>query len=567
MKYTFTISFLLFTTLGIAQNQYRYAAPIFKDYNIYENIIYAESTPYLLEGQNQKKLYALDFYEPANDLAIERPVILLFPDGDFIVGNKEQDEVVNWCKTLTAYGYTCACVNYRQGYDASRSDGINQAIFRGVQDARAAIRYLLENKRTFRINPDRIYVGGSRSGGAIALHTAFLDVDELNQFAATANCLDCNGNPFEHDVKIAGVVNIDGAIFNRNIIHNNKEIPILNLHINGQEPIYKTLNNRINSDFSTNYEFNFSPKFLHQYLDSLQFKSSYEQLPESNTSANFADNQPNEITSIANFLTSNIQFQSPTPIGKTTACINSISTFAAPFEKNCTYKWMVENGTIVTQNDHEVEVKWNSKVGTGKIAVIKTDPSGATGTPSNPLIIDILPQPLADFEIEYLSDNTIKVKDKSLDANLLSIDFGYEGVMYQGQPQTNMVFTYEENGTYFLTQTVESSCGIATQSVPVDISTPLLYQNSNFKKALNTVPALVLKGNDMTIAVNALKNIEELIITVKNTNDETLSESNYTLNGNDEELPILTANLEQGVYFIEFSTGKNILAAKKIRVK
>lgn len=565
MKYTFTITFLLLTTFGIAQNQYRYAAPIFTDYNIYENIIYAESIPYLTEGQSQKQLYALDFYEPANDFAVERPVILLFPDGDFIIGNKEQDEIVNWCKTLTAYGYTCACVNYRQGYDASRSDGINQAIFRGVQDARAAIRYLLENQRTFRINPDRVYVGGSRSGGAIALHTAFLDTDELNQFTANANCLDCNGNPFEHNVKIAGVVNIDGAIFNRNII-NNKNIPILNLHINGQEPIYRSLGTKVSADLSANYESTFSPKYLHQYLDSLDFQSSYEQLSKS-TSMGFAEEETAEISSITNFLTASISFESPTPIGKTSVCVNSTSTFSVPFEKNCTYDWMIENGTIIFKNENTAEIKWDAKVGTGKVAVIKTDASGATGAPSNELVIDIIPQPFADFEIEYLSDNTVKIKDKSLDANLLSIDFGYEGMMYQGQPQTNASFTYEENGTYFLTQTVENSCGIATQSVPVDISTSLLYQNANFEKVLNAVPTLIQKGEDLTIAVKPLKNIQQLTMTVKDTKDEILSELIYTLDGSDEELPLFTSTLDEGTYFIEFSTNGNILAAKRIRVK
>lgn len=565
MKYTFTITFLLLITFGFAQTPHRYAAPIFKDYNIYENIIYAESTPYLLEGESKKQLYALDFYEPANDFAIKRPVILLFPDGDFIIGSKEQDEIVNWCKTLTSYGYTCACVNYRQGYDASRRDGVNQAIFRGVQDARAAIRYLLENQQTFRINSDKIYVGGSRSGGAIALHTAFLDSDELNQFTTNANCLDCNGNPFEHDVKIAGVVNIDGTIYNRNIVTNNKNIPILNLHIDGQQPLEKSLGSNVAADLMSSSGSDYSPMHLHQYLDSLDFKTNYQQLSQ-NASMGFADEEPTEVTSIANFLQSDIAFESPIPTGKTSACVNSTATFSVPFEKNCIYEWIIKNGKIIHQNKNTVEIKWDSKVGQGKVAVSKTDASGAKGLLSPALIVEITPQPFADFEIEYLSDNTIKIKDKSLDANLLSIDFGYEGMMYQSKPQTNASFTYEENGTYFLTQTVENGCGIATQSVPVDISTSLLYQSANFQKALNSVPSLVQKGVDISIDVNELKNIEQFTITLKDTKDETLSELVYTLDG-DEALPIFTANLNQGIYFAEFSTDGNILATKRIRIK
>ncbi|MFK7949061.1 MAG: hypothetical protein AB8G11_15830 [Saprospiraceae bacterium] len=566
MRFTFTITFLLLTTFGFAQTQHRYAAPIFKDYNIYENIIYAESTPYLLEGQSKKQLYALDFYEPANDFAVKRPVILLFPDGDFIIGNKKQDEIVNQCKMLTSYGYTCACVNYRQGYDASQNDGINQAIFRGVQDARAAIRYLLENQQTFRINSDKIYVGGSRSGAAIALHTAFLDSDELKQFTTNANCLDCNGNPFEHDVNIAGVVNIDGTIYNRNIIANNKNIPILNLHINGQQPLERSLGGNASADLTPFHTTNSSLIYLHQYLDSLHFKTNYQQLSK-NSSMGFADEEPTEITSIANFLQSDITFKSPTPRGKSSVCVNSTSTFDVSFEKNCTYNWIIENGQIINQDNNTIEVKWNANVGKGKVIVEKTDASGATGLLSSALIVEITPQPFADFEIQYLSDNTIKIKDKSLDANLLSIDFGYEGMMYQGKPQTNASFTYEENGTYFLTQTVENGCGIATQSVPVDISTSLLYQSANFQKALNTVPSLVQKGVDASISVKELKNIEQFMISLKDTKDEILSELVYTLDGNDNELPIFTSSLNQGIYFVEFSTNGNILATKRVRVK
>jgi acetyl esterase/lipase len=179
MKYTITLFFLQLLTYSYGQNDIRYISKIFNDYNLYQNITYEEAIPYNIEGIKAIKSYKLDFYEPFGDDVSSRPLVLLFPDGNFIAGNKEQDEIVNWCRTLTTYGYTCACVNYRQGYDNTiPKDGINQATFRAVQDGRAAIRFFIEHQDAFRINTDKIFLGGYKTGAEVALQTAFIDKEE-----------------------------------------------------------------------------------------------------------------------------------------------------------------------------------------------------------------------------------------------------------------------------------------------------------------------------------------------------------------------------------------------------
>lgn len=563
MKYIFTLAFLLVTALGIAQNQIRYATPIFKDYNLYENIVYAESIPYTSSGQKTKKLYTFDFYEPANDNVSERPIILLFSDGEK-KSTDEQDEIIDLCKALTSYGYTCACVSYRQGYNKKQPNGINQAILRGVQDARAAIRYLIEHQKTFRINPKKIYIGGNRSGGTIALYTAFLDLNEITQVVPNARCLDCVGNPYMHQVKVAGVINIDGVIYNRNLINNN-DISILNLNIKNDEVLESNLENN-SANLSASSRFNSSPNNLHLYLDSLKFQTRFQQLLKTNSTV-FSEIINEETITIAAFLNTGITFRSPLPEGKTIACVNATSVYKIPYEKNCTYDWIIENGKIVSKYRSTVEVKWNANAKKGKVSVIKTDASGAKGQPSESLIVEITPQPFADLELEYLSDNTIKIKDKSLDANLLSIDFGFEGMMYQGKPQTNAYFTYHENGTFFITQNVENACGIASQSIPVEVSSSMLYRNSNIQKVLNTFPFLIEVGKDTTIDVSQIMDINELMVTIKNTNDEILAVSVYRLDTNDKQIPLSTSSLKPGIYFIEFSSNENILASKRIRIK
>ena len=566
MKYTFIIIFLLLTAIGTAQNISRYTNPVFDDYNIYVNIIYAESPPLPQEKQGQKRLYSLDFYEPADDYADKRPVILFFPDGDFVFGSKEQAEISNWCKTLTKFGFTCACISHRQGYDASRRDGVYQAIYRGVQDARAAARYLIENQQSFNINPDKIFLGGKRSGATIALYTAFLEDDELMRFAGSNNCLDCSGNPYKHDFKIAGIINFDGSVFNENIINRNSDISILNVHIEGEQTLDNRLNNQANTNFETDRKYSFSSEKLHQHFESLNIESSYVFIASNDTISQTAKFN-NEIAAITGFLAKNLSFSSPLPIGKTVACSNSSSNFSVPLEDNCSYEWKVQNGTISFQDKNTIEVRWNAKVRQGAVSVIKTDATGAKGNESEALIVDVIPQPLVDSDIKYLSDNTIQITDKSMDASLLSVDYGYQGNMFQGQPQATASFTYDENGTYFLIQTVENRCGIATQSVPIDISTPLLYQNSNFKTILKSLPNVVQKGSDITVDIQPLKNIKELSVALINSNDEVLSQTSFNLNDNPASLTLPTSTLSAGTYFLQFSSNKVTLAAKKIKIK
>lgn len=575
MKQIFTVAFLLIATFCLSQDNIRYATPIFKDYNIYENIIYSEAIPYNMEGKEVSQVYTLDFYEPTNDAVVNRPLVLLFPDGDFIVGNKEQDDIVNWCKELTTYGYTCACVNYRQGYDASTTDGINRAMYRGVQDGRAAIRYLIEYQRTFKINPNKIYVGGYKSGAVIALHTAFMDKEEERPSSTYAyntgrdlDCLDCSGNPFEHSINVAGVLNVDGAIYNPQIMTNNTDVTVFNLHIETPklEINGNRLGHRIGADVIDGFPSKYNSNFLHHYLDSLNFQSSYQQLARDTGTVGFVNTNTNIKTkAVVGFLNNDLKFKTIQPEGKSKVCEHSSSTVSVPFEKNCKYEWFVENGTIELESLNTLSIKWNKGSGVGAVSVVKTDATGVRGLLSDVFKVAITPQPIADFEISYLSDNIIKLKDKSLYANLFAVDFGFEGEMYQGKPNTNASFTYLDNGTYFLTQTVENICGFATQSIPVEVSMSSLYNKKNVAFTLNELPSLIEKGLDVHLDRSKLEDIKNLTIQIKGETDETLVEAKYTYEQKD--LIINTSVLEKGTYFIEIFSEQNILMTKKVRVQ
>jgi hypothetical protein len=85
-------------------------------------------------------------------------------------------------------GYVVASINYRMGVSflSDLDDSFSQAVLRGVQDLRGAIRWfrknVAEDGNTYGIDPEMIFTFGSSAGGFMALHHAFMDQDELPSF-------------------------------------------------------------------------------------------------------------------------------------------------------------------------------------------------------------------------------------------------------------------------------------------------------------------------------------------------------------------------------------------------
>lgn len=565
MKYTFTLIFSsLLIICSYAQNNPRYISKVFKDYNFYQNITYAESIPYNTEGKKIKIPYKLDFYEPFGDNADLRPLVILFPDGDFIIGNKEQEEMVKWCRELTTYGYTCACVNYRQGYDNTiPKEGLNQATFRAIQDGRAAIRFFIEHQEAFRINANKIFLGGYKTGAELALQTAFMDREIA--YSSDLGCLDCSGNTFNHDFSIAGVININGVLNDKTIISKKNDVAVLNIRINNSSSkILQTADLLDNVELSKNIE------YFHQYLVGLNLKSHFESYEQETASIEgFANviNQ-NSIKGVVNFLGNDLILQTNMPLGDIEVCENTVETYYYPEDKESRYEWIVENGTVEAQKNNTINVRWNKGRGVGKIKSVKTNlKTGVQYKISEPLTIQITSAPIADFEMEYLSGNTIKFKDNSFGANLFSLDYDFEGQMYQGNPNTNVLFSYNKDGHYNLVQTVENICGFATQTIPVEISVPLKFKSTKIENVLEKMPSLINQGDNIKLEVSILSNWNTFNVIIRDDYNKLMKKNDYTIKSMSKELLIETTNLNAGIYFIEFFADEILVMTKKIRIK
>ncbi|MCX7696936.1 MAG: alpha/beta hydrolase fold domain-containing protein, partial [Bacteroidales bacterium] len=182
----------------------------------------------------------MDIYYPRIPLKYKLPVLFLFHGGAFVIGDKQdrlQKELANY---FAARGYVVVSVNYRLGYVAIPGlySNLERAMYKAVQDARAAMRWMAKHANKYGIDPHMFFLAGNSAGGFISLMTAFMKEDEV--FPSTRGstfllqpdlgCLDCSGNDFKVNYSIRGVVNLWGGLLDLNLIDRDEKIPLLLIH-------------------------------------------------------------------------------------------------------------------------------------------------------------------------------------------------------------------------------------------------------------------------------------------------------------------------------------------------
>jgi acetyl esterase/lipase len=153
------------------------------------NILYRKAASDFAPGDSIRRNLALDFYCPSFglDTMVKRPLIILVHGGSFYQGSKSSN--IDVCQTFAQHGYAVASIDYR--LDTSFQCKINTntllpqeffvALYRSVQDTRFAIRYLKQSyiSNLGRIDTNRIFLTGISAGAITALHTAYLDDNEI----------------------------------------------------------------------------------------------------------------------------------------------------------------------------------------------------------------------------------------------------------------------------------------------------------------------------------------------------------------------------------------------------
>ncbi|MBO6515296.1 MAG: carboxylesterase family protein [Bacteroidia bacterium] len=188
--YIFGALFLLLPITTSAQN---FTDPVYQ-IKTESNLTYGSATDF---AGNVRTL-VMDISYPTNDTAptCGRPLMVMVHGGAFMAGNQNSASVGSLRTDFAKRGYTTASVTYRLGlFQTNRNvhcnassfgiewDCLNmtdssewyRAYYRGVQDVRGAIRYLVKNAAKYNIDPQNVFVVGESAGGFIALGVGYMD--------------------------------------------------------------------------------------------------------------------------------------------------------------------------------------------------------------------------------------------------------------------------------------------------------------------------------------------------------------------------------------------------------
>lgn len=217
-------------------NKKRYKDAVFSNVSSFIDVTYGTNAS--IGGANTT--LKLDFYYPDGDTAISRPLLILLPGGSFGPMTDKRAYLIPEAEAITKYGYVVAVINYRiydgGSYPISRQD-LKHTILHGMQDAKAAIRFFREDAATsniYRINPNKIFIGGHSAGAMVALHTIYLDNiaeadTEFQNIIQSNGGLEGNSGHAGYSSAASGVINLAGALLDKNYITANSK-PLKNLY-------------------------------------------------------------------------------------------------------------------------------------------------------------------------------------------------------------------------------------------------------------------------------------------------------------------------------------------------
>ena len=190
----------------------RYREEFFSAIKSTKNLIYGQA----INISGQMETLRLDLYEPQNDSAQTRPVMIWIHGGGFTGGDKSDEQITELCTRFAKRGYVTASLNYRMRKQWSTLPEYFAAVQEAKEDAQAAVRWFRAQAQTYRCDTTRIAIGGSSAGATTALHATY----EIS--AGTS------GNP-RRSSKIAACVEFWGALNDKALMETG-EAPLLIVH-------------------------------------------------------------------------------------------------------------------------------------------------------------------------------------------------------------------------------------------------------------------------------------------------------------------------------------------------
>lgn len=191
------------------------------------------------DSGGSKRSLTMDIDMPAHVIdSASYPLIVLIHGGGFNEGDKK--EMASHTSLFADSGYVSVSINYRLGWraGASRCDGDTlsqyEALYRAVQDAKAALRFLVAKQKDYHIDTSRIFIGGGSAGSTIAMYTTYFTDSLASQLFpalyAHFGSLNGSGNLFNNTCTIKGVLDMWGGIGDSTLITARNAVPMISFH-------------------------------------------------------------------------------------------------------------------------------------------------------------------------------------------------------------------------------------------------------------------------------------------------------------------------------------------------
>ncbi|RCL62477.1 MAG: hypothetical protein DBW80_03715 [Bacteroidetes bacterium] len=363
----------------IAQSQCfpkQYIDPL---YGVSQNaaIQYGAADPYDILGLSINQNLFLDLYIPVGDTLSHRPTIVFAFGGGFVIGSRNQPDLPRLRDYYVPRGYNLATIDYRLGFNVTSGGSALRAVYRGVQDMRAALRFLAENCDQYAIDTNHIVLMGSSAGSFIGLHHAYMDENERpaetygipgeNQ---DLGCADCSGNNSYNNqyIRPMAVINRWGAMGDTNWIEPTlrDSIPLISFHGTNDNVV----------PFGTEYPFSiplFPPVYgssvIHQRLENLGVHNQFIPLEGAGHEPELL--QPRWDDTIFKyttpFLYDMLKPDAPEITGTATACQGDTVEYPISYDLSTELCVEVSEGILLSQDSNSIQIRWSDTASTGEI--------------------------------------------------------------------------------------------------------------------------------------------------------------------------------------------------------
>lgn len=219
----FILFMILFSATQAAQ---RYKDRVFLSVETQEDILYRTATNSL--GSVDSLLF--DLYTPSGDTEENRPLVIFIHGGSFISGSRKDDYAASFCTDMALRGYAAASISYRLGLLGMTEAEFRKALYRAMQDSKAAVRFFRANASEYGIDPETIICAGYSAGALTSIHHAYIQNEDASLVSdeTLMGPLE-TGDNLEFSSEVKAVVSYAGAIGD-SLWVTNGNTPMISIH-------------------------------------------------------------------------------------------------------------------------------------------------------------------------------------------------------------------------------------------------------------------------------------------------------------------------------------------------